>query len=179
MTAAHSHLVDVADRIRHIAVSLGEALDAVHSTAPRDLAAAARRDQALLAIIRGRQTLFPGFQFGADGRPLPVIRTLRRLAEEMGWPESGVVQWLCARTTYLDELRPVDLVADDPERVVDAALALGEILAPPPSPLDDRRVAILDQRLAEFIDARIREGQLNRGYSGGELRSALRYPPVG
>lgn len=121
MTAAHIHLVDVADRIRQSAVFLGEPLDAVDSTAPRNLAAAARRDQALLAIIRGRQTLFPGFQFGADGRPLPVIRTLRRLAEEMGWPESGVVQWLCARTTYLDELRPVDLVADDPERVVDAA----------------------------------------------------------
>ncbi|MCI4675955.1 hypothetical protein [Candidatus Mycolicibacterium alkanivorans] len=57
--------------------------------------------------------------------------------------------------------------------------ALGHMLAPPPSPLDDRRVAILDQRLGDVIDGRIREGQLDRGYSGGELRSALRYPPWG
>lgn len=59
------------------------------------------------------------------------------------------------------------------------AETLGEMLAPPPSPLDDERIAILDQRLADVIDGRIREGQLDRGYSGGELRSALRYPPVG
>ncbi len=59
------------------------------------------------------------------------------------------------------------------------AATLGEMLTPPPSPLDDGRIAILDQRLADVIDGRIREGQLDRGYSGGELRSALRYPPVG
>ncbi|BBX16265.1 hypothetical protein [Mycolicibacterium duvalii] len=161
MTAAHSHLVDVAQRIRESAAALGAALDAVDvyiepsvaravqaernlydridaefglltsteagrrmgskSTAPRNLAAAVRRDKALLAIARGRQTLFPGFQFGADGRPLPVIRALRELADEAGWSESAVVQWLCAPTTYLDELRPVDLLAGQPERVLDAA----------------------------------------------------------
>lgn len=59
------------------------------------------------------------------------------------------------------------------------ALTLGQMLAPPPSPLDDRRIAILDQRLADVIDGRIREGQLDRGRSGGDLRSALRYPPAG
>ncbi|OBB32646.1 ankyrin repeat domain-containing protein [Mycolicibacterium fortuitum] len=59
------------------------------------------------------------------------------------------------------------------------AFALGQMLAPPQSPLDDQRVAILDQRLADVIDGRIREGQLDRGHSGGDLRSALRYPPVG
>lgn len=59
------------------------------------------------------------------------------------------------------------------------ALALGQILAPPPSPLDDERIAILDQRLADVIDGRIREGKLDRTHAGGDLRSALRYPPVG
>ncbi|MGE2731269.1 hypothetical protein [Mycolicibacterium vaccae] len=161
MTAAHSHLVDVAHRIRESAAALGEALDAVEiyaepsvaravqaernlydridaefglltsteagrrlgskSTAPRNLAAATRRDGALLAITRGHQALFPGFQFGADGRPLPVIRALRQLADEAGWSEAGVVQWLCAPTTYLDGLRPVDVLAGTPDRVVDAA----------------------------------------------------------
>ncbi|MGE2833339.1 hypothetical protein [Mycobacterium sp. SMC-4] len=161
MTAAHSHLVDVAHRIQESAAALGEALDSVKvyaepsvaravqaernlydridaefglltstevgrrmgskSTAPRNLAAATRRDGALLAITRGHQTLFPGFQFGSDGRPLPAIRTLRQLADEAEWSESSVVQWLCAPTTYLDELRPVDLLAGQPDRVVDAA----------------------------------------------------------
>lgn len=161
MTAAHSHLVDVAQRIQESAAALGEALDSVtvyaepsiaravqaernlydridaefglltsteagrrmgsRSTAPRNLAAASRRDGALLAITRGHQTLFPGFQFGSDGRPLPAIRTLRQLADAAEWSESSVIQWLCAPTTYLDGLRPVDLLAGQPDRVVDAA----------------------------------------------------------
>ena len=91
------------------------------STAPRNLAVTTRRTGALLAVTRGHQMLFPGFQFGADGRPLPVIRVLRDLADEAQWSENGVVQWLCVPTTYLGELRPVDLLASDPDRVVDAA----------------------------------------------------------
>jgi hypothetical protein len=91
------------------------------STAPRNLAVATRRKGALLAITRRHQTLFPGFQFGSDGRPLPVIRVLRDLADEAQWSENGVVQWLCAPTTYLGGLRPVDLLASHPDRVVDTA----------------------------------------------------------
>lgn len=91
------------------------------STAPRNLAVATRRKGALLAITRGHQTLFPGFQFGPDGRPLAVIRVLRDLADELHWSQNGVVQWLCAPTTYLGGLRPVDLLASDPDRVVDIA----------------------------------------------------------
>lgn len=91
------------------------------STAPRNLAAAARRGGALLAVARGHQTLYPGFQFGADGRPLPIVRTLRELADACGWSETSAVQWLCAPTTYLDGLRPVDLIDRDPDRVLEAA----------------------------------------------------------
>ena len=91
------------------------------SSAPRNLAAATRRGGALLAITRGRQMLFPGFQFDPDGQPFGVIRILRDLADKAHWSEIGVVQWLCAPTTYLGGLRPVDLLADQPERVVDTA----------------------------------------------------------
>lgn len=91
------------------------------STAPRNLAAATRHEGALLAITRGHQMLFPGFQFGPDGRPLPVIRILREIADEAHWSETGVVQWLCAPTTYLGGLRPVDLLTGEPDRVVDVA----------------------------------------------------------
>jgi hypothetical protein len=72
-------------------------------------------------VSRGHQTLYPGFQFGADGRPLPVIRTLRELAVACGWSETAVVQWLCAPTTYLDGQRPVELIDGDPDRVVEVA----------------------------------------------------------
>jgi len=91
------------------------------STAPRNLAVTTRRGGALVAITRAHQTLYPGFQFGADGRPLAVIRTLREVAGESQWSENGIVQWLCAPTTYLDGLRPVDLLASDPDRIVDVA----------------------------------------------------------
>lgn len=91
------------------------------STAPRNLAAAARRSGALLGMRRGHQTLYPGFQFGADGQPLPVIRPLRELAQRAGWSENSVVQWLCAPTTYLDGRRPAELLAAQPDHVFDVA----------------------------------------------------------
>ncbi|MCH9761862.1 MAG: DUF2384 domain-containing protein [Actinomycetia bacterium] len=91
------------------------------STAPRNLAAAARRSGALLGISRGHQTLYPGFQFGPDGQPLPVIRALRELAQRLGWSDSSVVQWLCAPTTYLDGHRPAELLTTEPDRVLDVA----------------------------------------------------------
>jgi hypothetical protein len=91
------------------------------STAPRNLAAATRREGTLLAVTRGNHLLFPGFQFDADGRPLPVIRDLRRLADEAGWSETGIVQWLCSPSTYLGGKRPVDLLVGDPSRVLDTA----------------------------------------------------------
>lgn len=91
------------------------------STAPRNLAAAARRSGALLGISRGHQTLYPGFQFGPDGRPLPVIRALRELAQRVGWSETSVLQWLCAPTTYLDGRRPVELLAAEPDHVLGVA----------------------------------------------------------
>lgn len=91
------------------------------STAPRNLAAATRRGGALLAVTRRNQLLYPGFQFGADGQPLPVIRTLVELAADCGWSETAVVQWLCAPTTYLDGSRPVELIMTRPDDVVETA----------------------------------------------------------
>lgn len=97
------------------------------SSAPRNQASQLRRAGRLLAITRGRRSLYPGFQFGPDGQPLPVIAELRELADRSRWSESGVVQWLMAPTTYLQAseravaLRPVDLLVSDPVRVVAAA----------------------------------------------------------
>lgn len=96
------------------------------SSAPRNMATTAHRNKALVAVRRGNYLAYPGFQFGADGTPLPVIARLREVAEENGWSEAGLVQWLCSPTTYLDDDRPVDRLLTDPDGVVTvAAEALG------------------------------------------------------
>ena len=91
------------------------------STAPRNLAASAHRNKTLIGVRRGNQMAYPGFQFGPDGKPLTVIEELRKTGEANDWSEAGLLQWLCAPTTYFDGDRPVDHLADDPDRVVAVA----------------------------------------------------------
>lgn len=91
------------------------------SSAPRNLATTARRNNALLAVRQGSYLAYPGFQFGPDGKPLPVIARLREVADSNGWSEAGLVQWLCSPTTYFDGDRPVDHLGTDPDRVVTVA----------------------------------------------------------
>jgi hypothetical protein len=96
------------------------------SSAPRNLATTARRNKTLVAVRQGNYLAYPGFQFGPDGKPLPVIARLLAVADDSGWSEAGLVQWLCAPTTYLDGDRPVDHLATDPDRVLAVA---GEALS--------------------------------------------------
>ncbi len=91
------------------------------SRAPRNLAATAHRNNTLVAVRQGNSLVYPGFQFGPDGQPLAVIGRLRETAEANDWSEAGLVQWLCSPTTYFDGDRPVDRLAEDPDRVVDVA----------------------------------------------------------
>lgn len=91
------------------------------SAAPRNSAIAARRDGRLVAIQRGTYLLFPAFQFDQHGARA-VMAQLIDLARQHERTETGLVQWCCAPTTYLDGQRPVD-VLDDPERVTAAAAA--------------------------------------------------------
>jgi hypothetical protein len=91
------------------------------SSAPRNLATTAHRNNQLLAVRQGNHLAYPGFQFGSDGQPLAVIARLRDTAEANDWSEAGLVQWLCAPTTYFDGDRPVDYLTKDPDRVVAVA----------------------------------------------------------
>ena len=91
------------------------------SRAPRNLASTAHRNNTLVAVRQGNSLAYPGFQFGPDGQPLAVIGRLRETAEANDWSEAGLVQWLCSPTTYFDGDRPVDHLAEDPDRVVDVA----------------------------------------------------------
>jgi hypothetical protein len=91
------------------------------SSAPRNLATTAHHNNQLLAVRQGNYLAYPGFQFGSDGQPLAVIGRLRETAEANEWSEAGLVQWLCAPTTYFDGDRPVDYLTKDPDRVVAVA----------------------------------------------------------
>src|SRR6516162_6280100 len=50
------------------------------SRAPRNLATTARRNKTLVAVHQGNYLSYPGFQFGPDGKPLPVIGRLIEVA---------------------------------------------------------------------------------------------------
>lgn len=91
------------------------------ATARRNAAAAARGAGRLLGLRRGGYLLYPGFQFDAHGIR-PVIARLRGVAEEYGWDETSVIEWLASPTTYLGGVRPVDVLGE-PEQVLSAARA--------------------------------------------------------
>ncbi|SDY85088.1 hypothetical protein SAMN05661080_04804 [Modestobacter sp. DSM 44400] len=63
---------------------------------------------------------FPGFQFGQDGRPLPVIaQVLVVLGERLsGWE---LALWFTGSNGWLGGVRPVDVLDSDAELVVEAA----------------------------------------------------------
>ena len=79
-----------------------------------------RKEGRIFALTNHGQTYFVGFQFGPDGRPLPVIaEVLRAFGESNGGWQTAV--WFAAANGWMDGARPVDLLTSDPERVADAA----------------------------------------------------------
>jgi hypothetical protein len=62
---------------------------------------------------------YPGFVFGLDGRPRPVlVRVAASLSERTGW---ALVAWLVSPHDALGGARPVDLLDADPDAVLAAA----------------------------------------------------------
>jgi hypothetical protein len=100
-------------------VEAGARMGSRATAARRNAATAARIEGRLLAIKQGRYFLYPGFQFDDHGIR-PVIADLKRVADEHGWDEASVIEWILAPTTYLHGKRPVD-VLDDDELVVQTA----------------------------------------------------------
>jgi hypothetical protein len=80
-----------------------------------------RKEGKVFAVTLHDTQYYPGFQFDENGRPLPAVeRVLRALdAQRMG--EWEVALWFTKRTGWLDDRRPVDLLAEDSDAVVDAA----------------------------------------------------------
>jgi DNA-binding protein len=81
-----------------------------------------RSEGRVLAVTLGDELLYPGFQFTADGRPHPTIRealaTLRSDPHTTDWQAA---LWFATPTGWLGGRRPVDVLDDDPEAIVEAA----------------------------------------------------------
>lgn len=77
--------------------------------------------------IQGRE-LYPGFQFDADGRPLPLMNSvLTHLQSELSpWQ---IAFWLVSPQNSLDGRLPIDLVRDGDAGVVEAAKHAYELSA--------------------------------------------------
>ncbi len=78
-----------------------------------------RKERRVFAITHHGQIYFAGFQFGADGRPLPAVaEVLSAFGDDEGWQTA---LWFTAANGWLDGARPVDLLTNDPAEVAKAA----------------------------------------------------------
>ncbi|MDG3017212.1 hypothetical protein [Speluncibacter jeojiensis] len=100
-------------------LEVGELLGS-RSSNPRSAASDRHRAGKLLGVRRGRETRYPGFQF-SHGTVLPVIADLVALARRHQWSEQELALWLIAPTGWLDDRRPVDVLAADSDAVLAAA----------------------------------------------------------
>jgi hypothetical protein len=73
----------------------------------------------VFAVSVARGDLYPAFQFGEEGKPLPVIaQVLEVMRGEQPWT---IALWFAGGSGWLGGKRPVDLLHTDPEAVVEAA----------------------------------------------------------
>ena len=81
-----------------------------------------RSEDRVLAVPVGDELLYPGFQFTSEGRPhTTVARALRALRSAPGLTDWQAALWFASPTGWLGGRRPVDLLDEDPEAVVEAA----------------------------------------------------------
>jgi hypothetical protein len=85
------------------------------------LASAWRTAGRALGVEWNGKTVFPAFQFGADGQPRPVIGGVLAHLRRAGLSDWQAALWFTSPSGWLDDRRPVDLLDDDPEAVETAA----------------------------------------------------------
>ena len=86
-----------------------------------EFASAMRRDGRVIGISRGGRVHFPAFQFGADGRPLDLVRETIAVLRDADWSDESIALWFTAPNGYLDGADPAEVIGAAPDRVVDAA----------------------------------------------------------
>lgn len=99
------------------------------STASNPAALASRwgKERKVFTVDVDGSGRFPGFQFGQNGRPLPVIAEVLAVVGERvtGWE---LALWFTGSSGRLGGDRPVDVLDSDPELVVEAAGRLADEL---------------------------------------------------
>jgi len=81
-----------------------------------------RKQGKIFSINYGGRDLYPSFQFGDDGRPLPIVAELLEiLARDKDRSDWDNALWFAADSGWLDGQTPVDLLQSDPALVKQAA----------------------------------------------------------
>lgn len=90
---------------------------------PHQYASRLRKANRAFSVPLERRTLFLGFQFDEDGRPLPALAdVLEPLRKRFGDSDWSIASWFTAPNPHLPgKARPADLLARDPEAVAVAA----------------------------------------------------------
>ena len=121
------------DLAREFGLLSSAAVAALAESASTNASAIASRWKAegkVFTTTSAGQQRFPGFQFGAGGRPLPVIAQVLAVlgARLSGWE---LALWFTGSNGWLGGERPVDVLDSDPELVIEAAghLAAGHLAA--------------------------------------------------
>jgi hypothetical protein len=78
-----------------------------------------KRDGLVFSVPAEGAEVYPTFQFGPDGKPLPVVALVLR--ELQRWPAWDIAQWFVAANGHLELRRPVELLTEDPDAVANAA----------------------------------------------------------
>lgn len=78
------------------------------------------RERKILALPYQNATYIPSFQLDEKGHPRPAVaRVIQILGKDTS--DWGVALWFTVANGWLDGKRPVDLLKDEPEEVIQAA----------------------------------------------------------
>lgn len=105
------------------AVSASDVADLAGSSAANRSALAARwrKEGRIFGVSHHGATLFPLFQFDEEGRPLAVVRDVIEQFRPAAMSDWEIALWFVTRTGWLDDRRPVDLLASEPDLLRQAA----------------------------------------------------------
>ena len=81
-----------------------------------------KQERRIFTVTQGDATYVPSFQFDENGRPRPAVaRVIQILGEDRGMSDWGLALWFTGANGWLDDKRPVDVLKEEPEEVVQAA----------------------------------------------------------